>query len=87
MKIIGKILLILSFLIFIFGALSFKSDIESEQKELTKAVNAEYYEKEFDLYPEQVQDLYKNRYIFDGLVIGFGAVCLVVGGLLIRKQQ
>ncbi|MFB3168486.1 hypothetical protein P5G62_015315 [Neobacillus sp. 179-C4.2 HS] len=83
MKKIGAGLILVSLCLFFFGAFSFKTDMEKEQKDLTVAVNDENSE----LYPDQVQDLYKNRYIFDSSVIGFGAVCLVVGGLLVRKHQ
>lgn len=80
MKTMGKTLIIVAFMLFVFGAFSFKVDMDNEQKDLFRAFNEEEY-----LYPEQVQELYRNRYIFDGIVIVFGAVSLIVGGSLLRK--
>lgn len=83
MKLIGSLLLLLSLGLFVFGAYSFKTDLDSEQKELTLAVNQEDYA----LYPDQVQKLYRNHYIFDGTIIAFGAISLIVGGVLVKKSK
>jgi hypothetical protein len=81
MKTIGVGLIIVSLCLFLFGAFSFKTDITNEQRDLAVAVNDDNSE----FYPDQVQDLYKNRYIFDSIIIGFGAISLIVGGALVRK--
>lgn len=84
MKTIGKILITLALVLFVYGVFSFKIDLDNEHKELLVSVNDE---EDKTLFPEQIQKIYKNHYILDGLIIGFGAVSLVVGGLLIRKSS
>lgn len=87
MKTIGKVLCVLSFIIFAFGIFSFKMDLSNEQKEASKAETDHYNDEFVPLDSEQIHQIYKNNYILDGLIIGFGAVSLVVGGLLLRKSE
>lgn len=81
MRTIGKILIALSFFIFAYGVYSFKSDFDNEQRDLIAATNDENA-----MFPETVEKMYKNHYVLDGFIVRFGAVSLIVGGLLMRKS-